>query len=364
MPRYPQAEESYFSNDEVLNLLARQGQMQRDQIRWAAEENARAAKENSLADAVGGAVQTGVDQYNKSSEQAQKDRETQARADQAKADSDFNHQKFAAEEAHQKTQEDLAQKNYQINQGQFALQGQKQRVELASNAYAQAKTPEDIENLDKVYGKSLSPGDLAAAKAAGAATAAKAIKVPSDAEKSAAIYAKKAKESNDVLAQLEDPKVGNYHPEDYGRAMRDLPLIGKVTKSQGDRQYDAAQKEFLAAILRKESGGAITPAEFSEYGSMYFPQPGDDKNTMNLKKAARERAIGAMVAAGGDAYKSIPDTSFQVVANKDDHSVVPSANAAPESSAKTVARKQYSASQNKTKFIYSDGSEEIVDGKK
>ncbi len=311
MPRAPQAEE-YYSNQDVLNLLNRSGQDYREQSRYMAEENGRTMRES--AGAIGAGMKAGADSYNDAVENRRKreleQQKIQAAAEQAKADSEFNHEKFASEEAYRTGQSKIAEETN-------AREGGKYRIDTAANLYASAKTPQEIAAADKqATALKLSPAEIAAAKGVAGQAAAKAVKTPSDAEKNAAIYAKKAKESNDVISQLEDPKVGNYHPEDYSRSLRDFPLTGGVFKSQGDRRYEAAQKEFLAGVLRKESGGAITPAEFSEYGKIYFPQGGDDDETKKLKKASRERAINAMEIAGGDVYNQIPDTSYKVAAQK------------------------------------------------
>lgn len=62
----------------------------------------------------------------------------------------------------------------------------------------------------------------------------------------------------------------------------------QVAKTSGD--------EFLQAILRKESGAAITPAEQAMYGITYLPQPGDSDAVMKYKAEARKRAVDAIKA--------------------------------------------------------------------
>ena len=49
--------------------------------------------------------------------------------------------------------------------------------------------------------------------------------------------------------------------------------------------------EFMTALLRKDTGAAVTDQEFALYGPLYLPQPGDDKQTLALKSEARQRAI-------------------------------------------------------------------------
>lgn len=131
----------------------------------------------------------------------------------------------------------------------------------------------------------------------------KAGKNPGDAEKpptgeqlGAANFGRKAQDADAIVRKLEE---GGYDPASFGRAARDLPLLGAVTKNPQDRQYVQAQKEFIAAILRKESGGAITPDEFTEYGKIYFPQAGDDPDTIAQKAASRAAASENLIAMAG-----------------------------------------------------------------
>ena len=55
-----------------------------------------------------------------------------------------------------------------------------------------------------------------------------------------------------------------------------------------------AGNEFLQAILRKDTGAAITEGEQALYGVTYLPQPGDNPALLAQKVAARQRAIAAI----------------------------------------------------------------------
>ena len=65
---------------------------------------------------------------------------------------------------------------------------------------------------------------------------------------------------------------------------------------QGDDFQTAKQAgdEFLQAILRKDTGAAITTQEQDLYGKTYLPQPGDNAAVLKQKKEARYRALNAM----------------------------------------------------------------------
>jgi hypothetical protein len=62
---------------------------------------------------------------------------------------------------------------------------------------------------------------------------------------------------------------------------------------------------FITAVLRKESGAAISPGEFVTAEKLYFPRPGDSATVVKQKQNARELAIKAMEIQAGPGAKSI-----------------------------------------------------------
>lgn len=83
----------------------------------------------------------------------------------------------------------------------------------------------------------------------------------------------------------------------YGdTAAGSVPVIGNAMVSQNFQLASQSGKEFLQAILRKDTGAAITPAETAEYGSVYLPRPGDGPAVLLQKKASRQRAVAALKA--------------------------------------------------------------------
>lgn len=73
-----------------------------------------------------------------------------------------------------------------------------------------------------------------------------------------------------------------------------VPMAGNYMVSPEFQQGNQAASEWLAAILRKDTGAAITKNEFDLYGPMYIPQPGDTPEVLQQKQAARKRAEEAM----------------------------------------------------------------------
>lgn len=74
------------------------------------------------------------------------------------------------------------------------------------------------------------------------------------------------------------------------------PVVGNYMKSPEFQQAEQAGKEFLQAILRKDTGAAITKQEVDEYGSVYLPRPGDSPEVLAQKKVSRQRALRALAA--------------------------------------------------------------------
>lgn len=63
--------------------------------------------------------------------------------------------------------------------------------------------------------------------------------------------------------------------------------------------YQVAQQagdEFLQAILRKDTGAAITADEQELYGKTFLPQPGDGPEVLEAKRQSRSRALEALRA--------------------------------------------------------------------
>lgn len=85
---------------------------------------------------------------------------------------------------------------------------------------------------------------------------------------------------------------------DRGSIVADKVPLGMARGMQTD-QYQVARNagdEFLQAILRKDTGAAITSQEQDLYGKTYLPQPGDGQPVLQQKAQARRRALEALKA--------------------------------------------------------------------
>lgn len=80
-----------------------------------------------------------------------------------------------------------------------------------------------------------------------------------------------------------------------------LPLVGNYLKRDVYQRAEQAGRNFLAAILRKDTGAAITAQEMTIYGATFLPQPGDSAGVLAQKAEARKQALEAIRAGLGTA---------------------------------------------------------------
>ncbi len=142
------------------------------------------------------------------------------------------------------------------------------------------------------------PADPAAAKRA----------APTEFQGKSAIYASRADQANKTLESLGD----NYSPmvisakegaSNIWGIGGMLGAAGNAALNPADQQAEQAQRDFINAVLRQESGAAIAPSEFDNARKQYFPQPGDSE-TVKAQKAANRRNVieGLQNNAGQAAY--------------------------------------------------------------
>lgn len=105
-------------------------------------------------------------------------------------------------------------------------------------------------------------------------------------------YGSRMQEADGILKRM----AGKYSPAGVNaRVAADnsvIPGAGMVAnwlQSEEGQQVEQAQRDFINAILRRESGAAIAPSEFANATKQYFPQPNDKPE--NLKQKARNRQI-------------------------------------------------------------------------
>lgn len=118
----------------------------------------------------------------------------------------------------------------------------------------------------------------------------------------AALYADRMRGAEPIIGQMSEEglKLRN-------RAASSVPIVGNYMVTPGYQQLEQAQRDFVNATLRRESGAVIATSEFDNAKKQYFPQPGDSSETIAQKKRNRQTAAEGIARAAGPAYK--PGTS-------------------------------------------------------
>jgi len=100
------------------------------------------------------------------------------------------------------------------------------------------------------------------------------------------------------------PIVGGKLEQGVRSAFNVLPeFVGGPSPEQ--QQVDQARRNFISAVLRKESGAAIGVDEYANEERKYFPQLGDSDKVIKQKQDARKLAIQALEAQAGPSGKRL-----------------------------------------------------------
>jgi hypothetical protein len=96
------------------------------------------------------------------------------------------------------------------------------------------------------------------------------------------------------------------------------PLVGSELGANQFRSADRqkavqAQRDWVRAKLRKESGAAIGVDEMNQEIATYFPQIGDSAEVIAQKKIAREQATQGLIQSAGSAYSPPAEPSKPIM---------------------------------------------------
>ncbi len=149
-------------------------------------------------------------------------------------------------------------------------------------------------------------------------------KPPTEFQGKSATYGARAKEAHDIMNELESLS-GN---DAYNRiavatvgGSGALNTVANPYLSENTQRAIQARRDFINAVLRQESGAAISPSEFDNANRQYFPMPGDSKKTIEQKARTRETAILGLNKSAGPAQFDAPP----IVSNSSALSSVPPA---------------------------------------
>lgn len=118
------------------------------------------------------------------------------------------------------------------------------------------------------------------------------------AESNAATFADRMTNANPIFDQLPPPSIG-------AQTVSGIPLVGNTLINARNRQFQQAEQDFISAVLRKESGAAISDAEYDRERKKYIPVANDDPQTLEMKRKSREAALAGMRRSAGPSYKPL-----------------------------------------------------------
>lgn len=117
-----------------------------------------------------------------------------------------------------------------------------------------------------------------------------------DSQAKALGFGTRMQESDKLIGSLASEGVKT--PSLIKQSVEGIPVIGgalgmaanATVASPKQQQVEQAQRDFVNAVLRRESGAAISSSEFDNARKQYFPQPGDSAPVLAQKTANRKLA--------------------------------------------------------------------------
>ena len=149
-----------------------------------------------------------------------------------------------------------------------------------------------------------------------------------------------------ALGKLEAMEAKGYRPGARAVASQTVgklsQTLGNVVAGPNDQMYSVSNLSLIDQLLRAASGAAVPEAEVRRAMQTYSIQPGDSPQAIAVKQQQRRKYVEGLLRKAGGAGVGIQ---------------------MPMKPGVTVIKKQYSPSRNQTKIIYSDGREELVNGR-
>lgn len=123
-----------------------------------------------------------------------------------------------------------------------------------------------------------------------------ANKTMTEGQAKANLFGTRMTEANKIFDEL--AAQGITRVNQLKRGADSLPVVGPMlgmaanatVVSPGQQRLEQAQRDFINAVLRRESGAVIADSEFANAAQQYFPQPGDSPAVVQQKRLNRERA--------------------------------------------------------------------------
>lgn len=82
---------------------------------------------------------------------------------------------------------------------------------------------------------------------------------------------------------------------------------GNFALNPQQQSFFQAERNFINAVLRRESGAVISDEEFANARKQYIPQPGDSKQVLEQKRRNRETVQRSLSRDAGPSYQPVID---------------------------------------------------------
>ena len=138
---------------------------------------------------------------------------------------------------------------------------------------------------------------------------AKGGKPPTEFQAKSATYGARAQEAHSVMDELEGMSGKDAYNRLAAAAGGGNGVMASAMNpalSESTQRVIQARRDFVNAVLRQESGAAISDQEFANATKQYFPMPGDSAKVIEQKRRNRETAIKGFNNAAGTAKFDAP----------------------------------------------------------
>jgi len=195
---------------------------------------------------------------------------------------------------------------------------------LANAVLKATETPQQIrprapETPVQVVGPNGQPIYVPASQAYGkvpASSLPKADKPLTEFQGKSALFGSRAAAASDIIGGISPEMAGGAKTLQYWQS---VPIAGRVANMMSGSQEQKlaqAQRDFVNAVLRLESGAVIGQDEFENATQQYFPQPGDSEEVIAQKAQNRERAIAGLGKLAGTEGQDYINTQREIAKPK------------------------------------------------
>ena len=123
-------------------------------------------------------------------------------------------------------------------------------------------------------------------------------------QRTAGLFARRIEQAEKDLQSLE-----NYVPSEAAMATSNLPFGNRMVSDEFQK-YDQSRRNFINALLRRESGAVIAESEFDSANKQYFPMPGDSPQVLAQKAKNRALVYEMLKEEAGPAYEVATPTGI------------------------------------------------------